>query len=56
MGELQRGRWKSIIVPLPAIIQGLPGEVLQNPLQQVRPYPLIWIPPLLGEGTRAQET
>ena len=56
MGELQRDRWKSIADPLPAIIQGLQRELLQNLLQQIRPHPLGWVSPLLGEGTWAQET
>jgi len=38
--ELQRGRWKSTIVLLPAIIQGLQREVLQNSLQQIQPHPV----------------
>jgi len=54
--ELQRGRWESIVDSLPAIVQGLQGEILQDSLQQERPYPLGWVSSLLDEETWAQET
>jgi len=55
-GELQWGRLESIVDPLPTIVQGLQGEILQDSLQQEQPYPLGWVSPLLDEETWAQET